>query len=143
MIYFTDYLRKLKKVILFLHHQFFKLYNTRMIDDRNGRICLMQSQHHLYIAFMHRRVQTTTGILMVMISWNHMDSVYMVALTRNNVCFFQVRAAWLNYVQFFIFVTPEKINTDSPGELEKFKLISKNCVCRRVISSLCFKWLYE
>ena len=67
----------------------------------------------------------------------------MVALTGNNVCFFQVRTAYLNYVQFFIFITPEKINTDSPDELEKFKLISKNCVYCRVISSLWFNWLYE
>ena len=73
-----------------------------LIDDRNGKICLIQSQYHFYIAFVHCRVRTTIGILMVMISWNHTDSVYMVALTGNNICFFsQVRTVWLNYVLFF------------------------------------------
>ena len=59
-----------------------------LIDDRNGKICLIQSQYHLYIAFMDCRVRTTIGVLMVMMSWNHTDSVYMVALTGNNICCF-------------------------------------------------------
>ena len=81
-----------------------------LIDDRNGKICLIQSQYHLYIAFMDCRVRTTTGVLMVMMSWNHTDSVYMALLKGNNISFFffQVRTVWLNYFFFVLIYTSWK-----------------------------------
>ena len=111
-----------------------------IIDDRNGKICLIESQYHLHILFVHCWVQTIIDILMVIGTFKPNGFRIHGFIYRSLYLFlFSGKDSLVEICLIFYLYTSctDKYWFSRWGKKKKkLKFILKNFICCRIIPSL-------